>query len=375
MQLLLEQSAADSSAAMPENAQASLAAGNPQHARSASPMEQSGQGRGAAEKPPGKKQRKKSGSVERAAASEAAKQAEIWAAASDAAATAAAAAAAAAASAGASPATASVWPGRRPTDAVPQRGLSSVPQAEWRNQAESYRAASAGGPVAASTEAFRHSPKARDSSSGGGMFSAPPGSVMDAAASAPVQDALRQQASRQQQHAATEASPPPVPPTLSQHPLHPAVAGPVGGPGASPPQHPPAQQHRQQHGGYPRPAVALAGLPHQNPPANVTYMHMASAAATRGGGSADPSSAGDAVVPGYPTSQNVRPAAGELPGVGDVRGGGAGSGGVEAGLATTPRVTVPGFGVTAARAGLHCALPSESKVRSVRCMYVHSHSA
>ncbi len=362
MQLLLEQSAADSSAATPQNPppqnpKAGHASGSSQHLQ-ASPMEQS---RGAENsKPPGKKQRKKSGSVERAA-SEAAKQAEIWAAASDAAATAAAVAAAAAATAGTSPATTSVWPGRRPTDAEPQRGLASVPQAEWRNQAETYRAsASAGGPVADSAEAFRHSPKPRDSS---GMFPAPPGSVMDAAASTPGQDALRQQALHHGRHAVPEASSPSVPPTVNQHPLHPGVAGPVGAPGTSPPQHP-AAQHRQHHSSYPRPAIAMAGLPHQNQQANVTYIHMPSAASARGG-SAEPASSRDAVVPKYLSSQTVRSATGELPGAGDVRGGSAGSSGVGGGLATTPRVTVPGFGITAARAGLH-ALSSESKVRLFR---------
>ncbi|CAM9928055.1 unnamed protein product, partial [Hapterophycus canaliculatus] len=137
MQLLLEQSAADSSAANKQNSKANPTSGNAR-APKAPAVGQVGGG-GGAEGPrlPKKKQRKKSGSVERAV-NEAAKRAEIWAAAGDAAVAAAAAAAAAAATggSGAPPSATAAWPGHRPPIAGPAVGLPSVPQSEWRGQGE-----------------------------------------------------------------------------------------------------------------------------------------------------------------------------------------------------------------------------------------------
>lgn len=367
MQLLLEQSAADSSAANQQNPKANQASGNAQPPKASSSGQGVGQGVGTGgtegSRPPEKKKRKKSNSVERVSP-EAAKQAEIWAAAGDAAATAAAAAAAAAAASAAATAGASaapsVWPGHQST--------ASVPQVGWRNQAESYPA-SVGGPVTSTSEDARRSPTSA-------VYSVPQGSAMKAASPTLEQDALRerlkrgerqsvhspglgnqralnqaeeqQQASRQQDFqgnhhlrlAVSEVSPPPVPPTANIHALHAtaslvsgqgSVDGAIGRPLSS--QHPAVQHRRsasgpafsnqqQQQRSYQQPAATTP--PHQNRQAKVTYIHMPSAH----GSAAQSANAGDAVVARSPS-----------PRAGEVRSssiGNSGSGG-ESGLPATSR--------------------------------------
>lgn len=373
MQLLLEQSAADSSTAKQQNPKGKQSSGKTQSPKASS----SGQGvsKGGAEgsRLPEKKKRKKSSSVERVSP-EAAKQAEIWAAAGDAAATAAAAAAAAAASAAAAAAGASTspsaWPGHRPT--------ASSPQAGWRNQAESYPA-SAGGSVTSTSEDGRRSPTSA-------VYSPPQRSAMNAASTTLEQDALRerlkrgerqpvhppglgnqralkkaeeqqqhqQQASRQQEFqgnhhlrlAVSEAPPQPGPPTANIHGLRATASlassqtggdGTIGRPLSS--QHPTVQhrhspsgpsfsnqqQQQQQQRSYQQTA-APTGPPHQNRQAKVTYIHMPSA--THGSAAAQSANAGDGVVGARSPSPRLHPATSvDLARAGEVRNSRIGPGG------------------------------------------------
>ena len=303
MQLLLEQSAADSSAANKQVLKPSHAAGNA-HAPSSPRLEQSGQARGAeAARPAEKKSRKKSGSAERAA-SEAAKQAEIWAAASDSAATAAAEAAAA--------------------------------------------------------SAARHSPTPMDKS---GAFSAPQGTVMDATSAV----TLGQSHHHHGRRPASPPPVPPTANLHTLQQAAAGRVGVQGGAESTPRHHPAAQHrqqpasgpsfpdHQQQLGFQPRQPAVPTAPPHQNHQAKVTYVHMAGASH---GNAAENANAGGTGVSEYPPSRNLPSSTGA-----GSAGGGAGRTGVEVGLAAAARAAALGVGAAASRTGMHVAPSSESKVR------------